>query len=774
MRAGAEILARLREHPRHAALLLIVLALLAGAWAPPALAVLAAAALFMLQPRAAGLAAAVAVLAAGAVADARRAAVDNGRVPARPAEAVRAELELLEPLRRRASGVRAGRARVVGGWATGEQVLLRVRPDANAGLLDAGDRIVASGRMARLGPYERIHRRRGALAALDAAVLRPTGRRGGAMGFLDGIRRRAETALADGSPPARAALLHGMVLGRDHAVEEEVREAFERSGLAHLLAASGTNVMLLVGLVLWAGALAGAPLRLRLVLAGLTVVIYVPVAGGGASILRAGVMGTAALVAIAAGRRTARWYALALAAAVTLLLNPYAAAEPGWQLSFAAVAGLLAWTEPLRQRLREVRGARGWTGSVGAAGADVTAVSAAATLATAPILALHFGEVSLVSLPANLVAAPAVAPVMWLGTVAGVMAQVGVATPLGAVAGWGAAYVGAVARAASAVPGAAVEVAGGAAAALTILLAAIALSWRRRRRVHALARRAWTGNPVAVAASATAVVVLVALSLLPAGRLEIRSGETVISFLDIGQGDATLVQRRETAVLFDTGPPGGPVIRRLHEAGVDRLDALVLTHAQTDHEGEALEVVRRFRPRLVVNGGAGWPSRVQAGLPRAAARTGARVARLAAGERLRVGSLEIAFLWPPRALLEAPPEGDPNDRALVAHLRAGHFSLLLPADAESNVTGVLDLPRVDALKVAHHGSADEGLPALLERLRPTVAAIEVGRGNRYGHPAPSTLAALRGVPRVHRTDRDGTVRLRVRGRAMAVHRSGWR
>ena len=100
---------------------------------------------------------------------------------------------------------------------------------------------------------------------------------------------------------------------------------------------------------------------------------------------------------------------------------------------------------------------------------------------------------------------------------------------------------------------------------------------------------------------------------------------------------------------------------------------------------------------------------------------------------------------------------------------------LLPADAESNVTAALDLPESEALKVAHHGSADPGLPALLERVQPRFAAIEVGRGNTYGHPAPSTLAALRAVGHVVRTDRDGTVRLRVRGTKMTVERGGrWR
>ena len=141
-----------------------------------------------------------------------------------------------------------------------------------------------------------------------------------------------------------------------------------------------------------------------------------------------------------------------------------------------------------------------------------------------------------------------------------------------------------------------------------------------------------------------------------------------------------------------------------------------------------------------------------------------------AGQELRIGALRMRVLWPPRAGPGWRPEGNPNDRAVVAHVRDGDFDLLLPADAESDVTAALPLPRVEALKVAHHGSADDGLPALLERLRPQVAAIEVGEHNTYGHPTPSTLGALRTVPQLLRTDRDGTVRLRVAGGRMRIEK----
>jgi competence protein ComEC len=160
---------------------------------------------------------------------------------------------------------------------------------------------------------------------------------------------------------------------------------------------------------------------------------------------------------------------------------------------------------------------------------------------------------------------------------------------------------------------------------------------------------------------------------------------------------------------------------------------------------------------------------VQRALPAAVAADRSREIVPRAGEVVRLGRIRLRILWPPPP--DGPLAGDPNERAIVARAELGAFSLLLTADAESDVTGALDLAPVTALKVAHHGSADPGLPALLARLHPGVAAIEVGRHNSYGHPAPGTLAALRRVvPTVVRTDRDGTVRLHVLGDRMWLER----
>jgi competence protein ComEC len=744
------------------------------------------------------IAAAAALLIGALVADLRTAALDGGPLPRMHGRAIVARAVLLEPIRERVVGPAVARARLTDGPAQGDVAVLRVRADAHAGSWPGvGELVAVEGEVAPLGAFDAYQRRRGADAAVEVARLQATGqRRGGLAGLVDAARRRAEQGLARALGEDEAALLRGMVLGQDERLDEGVREDFERSGLAHVLAVSGQNVMLLATLVLAAGAVLGLTLRSRLALALALVAFYVPLTGAGPSIQRAGVMGAAGLVAALAGRPTHRWYALGLAALVTLALNPRASGEPGWQLSFAAVVALLALGPPLRGVL-----ARRLPGPV----ADVAAITIAATVGTSPLMAFHFQQVSLAALPANLLAAAAIAPVMWLGMLAAAAAQLApaLATPFNAVNAPLLAFVQWVADTMAAAPAAVLPVRLSSPAALAAAYAALAAGlvalragWRRvsGARTWPLedppvswldGGRTWSaegpsllgaewgrrsssagGRAVAIAVAAGALVLLLFTAtgvdtMPPPAR-----GELVVSFLDVGQGDATLLQKDGVAVLVDTGPPGGPILRRLAEAGVERLDALVITHAQSDHEGAALTVLRRMPVRLIVNGGAGWPTAVQDGLAQAS--PGTRRVAAHAGQMLTLGAIRMRLLWPPPPAADFRPEGDPNHRALVAHVQVGDFDLLLPADAESDVTGALTLPAVEALKVAHHGSADEGLGAMLERTDPEFAAIEVGRGNTYGHPAPSTLSALRAVPHVYRTDRDGTIRLRIRGGAMRV------
>ncbi|MFN8133162.1 MAG: ComEC/Rec2 family competence protein [Solirubrobacteraceae bacterium] len=683
------------------------------------------------------------------------AALDRTALRPLPAGTRAIQAVLLEPPRRSQAGGRYALARLAAGPGHGETVLLRAGRRTRWPVVPVGAILAARVRFVPLGEWDGRARRLGAHAVAIANALRATGRsRGGVSGALDAARERAQRALASGLDPPRAALLRGMVLGQDEALSEAERDRFRRSGLAHLLAASGQNVALLAALVLPLLTAAGVGLRVRLTVVLGLIAAYVPLAGGGPSIQRAGVMGAAALAAGLAGRPASRAYALLLAAAVTLAASPRAAEDPGWQLSFAAVVAILALGPPLRRALR----ARRVPGAV----ADAAAMTVAATLGTAPLLAIHFGRVSLVSVGANLAAAPAVAPIMWLGMVSAAAGQAAPALAVlpNALAQFPLAYLQAVAaaprgsrtppwRPGPPSPGCwrapaprwplrlSRRGAGGAAAPVRCWLPERSPP-RWRRAPSGPGRPGPAGGP---------------------GRL----------FPGRRAGDATLIQHGARAILVDTGPPGAPVLGELRDAGAARLDVLVVTHAQADHEGNAASVLRHVPVGLLLDGGEGATPERRAILAAAQAEHVPRAVP-DAGQVLHAGPLELRILWPRHEDPALHAGIDPNDRAIVAILRDGAFDLYLSADAESNVAAALDLPQVDAMKVAHHGSDDPGLPDLLARLRPQIAAIEVGAHNTYGHPVPATLAALRAVPQVFRTDRDGTVRVKVTGATMTVAR----
>jgi competence protein ComEC len=209
------------------------------------------------------------------------------------------------------------------------------------------------------------------------------------------------------------------------------------------------------------------------------------------------------------------------------------------------------------------------------------------------------------------------------------------------------------------------------------------------------------------------------------------------------------------------------VAEQVEDLGVRRLAAIVLTHPQRDHVGGAADVLGELPVALVLDPRLPAESaEADAALAEAALRD-VRVVTARAGLRFRLGRLRLRVVWPDGP---GPPGADPNDRAVVLVASFGETDVLLTADAESNVTLPLRLPPVEVLKVAHHGSADDGLPELLRRTRPRIAVISCGEGNDYGHPTPSTLAALGEAPGLttFRTDRDGAVVLESDGRSLRI------
>jgi competence protein ComEC len=615
------------------------------------------------------------------------------------------------------------------GRAAGMRLLIRLpresRLPERAG---AGAELALSGRFhaARRSPDDGFDfpahlRRRGVVGELRADRARFTGRlRGGWAGRLDAVRRRADAALGSGLDPPEAELARGMVLGADEAIPATVKEDFRDSGLSHLLAVSGQNVLLLGALALSLLAALGLGHAARIAVLLALIALYVPLTGAGPSIQRAGVMGAASLVAMAAARPLSRWYALGLAACVTLALEPLAYGDPGWQLSFAAVAGILLvapimWLGMLRAGLGQLLGLGG---PLGAAAAHV---NGALGRCLAPLLD---GLERIAALFADAPGAHVALPIDGWDSVAAAYGLLAVAV---------------------------VAARRGARRLDTRASTAVAYVRRLPRRRRAL---------LAVGAA-----LIVALTLARGLAPPPLPGTLTVTFLDVGQGDATLIQHPDgSAVLFDGGPPEGGAARLLRRAGVRRLSAVVMTHASRDHHGGLREVVERFPVGLLVDGGDGTRDRdFQTTVAAARARGVRRIAGLAP-LTFRAGALRVDVLSPlPRP--PGPPPADPNPRAVVAVVASDGFELLLSGDAESETLLGLPLPDVDAIKVPHHGSADPGLPEVLERLRPEIASIPVGE-NDYGHPAPSTVAALRnaGVSTC-RNDRDGSIRVTVgRGR----------
>jgi competence protein ComEC len=621
----------------------------------------------------------------------------------------------------------------------------------------------------RSGPPSRI----AVLGALAVTVL--------SLGHRAEIRDRAEAGLGQGMPPREAALARGFVLGEDEQVDATTVEDFRRSGLAHLLAVSGQNVALLALLAMPFLAALGMPLKARLVWVLGLIAVYVPLAGAGPSIVRAAVMGGLTVIATLAGRRSSRLYALAVAAAVTLVIDPRIAADVGWQLSFAAVLGILALAPPLRRAVAAWLG----RGRLRGALAEGVALTLAATLATAPLIAFHFEGVSTATLVANLLALPAVAPAMWLGMVVAAGSQVpgfpvailnAAEAPLLAYIAQIAAWLG---RPGWAYLHVRLGLSGLVASYVALALGALATpALRRRRRLARMRAARPMSSPAGraarwpsgrrVAGGALALAVLAALVWLP-GRGGVRAATPVaglrVSVLDVGQGDAILLQPAHApAVLVDGGPPGDDLAAKLEAAGVSRLGLAVVTHEQSDHAGGIEDLLGRLPVGRLAY------ARLSRRLRGEAGAAGAAPVRVAAGGSLGSGRLRLEVLWPPRTLLAEPPgRSDPNGQALVLLARWRDFSMLLTADAEAEAVP-LDPGPVDVLKVAHHGSEDAGLDGLLDRIRPKLAVISVGAVNPFGHPSAETLSTLAGhhVPTL-RTDQDGTIVLDVTRGAVVVH-----
>ncbi|MET8622961.1 ComEC/Rec2 family competence protein [Kitasatospora sp. NPDC004669] len=588
------------------------------------------------------------------------------------------------------------------------------------------------------------------------------------------LREGLRTASA-GLPADARGLLPGLVVGDTSRLPDDLVDAFRATDLVHLVAVSGANLAIVLGVLLGAPGQAGtaerrglAPmlglsLRTTALLGTALTLAFVTVCRPEPSVLRAAGTGLIGMLALATGRPRQAVPALAGAVLVLVLLDPFLARSFGFLLSVLATAGLLVlgphWAEALR--------ARRWPHHL----AGALAATAAAQALCAPVTVVLSGHISLVAIPCNLLAELAVAPATLLGFGVLVLHPFfpSVARLLAEPAGVPASWLAFVARRGAELPGGQLAWPGGWFGTVTVALATLAACWaaplllprRTEPGRRARTRRRWTRALV----TGALLVVLLAVLLSPPQLARIATGWPPpgwrLVMCDVGQGDMLALRADEpdSAVVIDTGPDPNAADRCLRDLGITTVPLLLLTHFHADHV-EGVPGVLRGRDVGAVEGTAlDDPPGEAARVVGWAAAAGVPLLRAGRGERRSAGA-ELAWdvVWPdPRAAVEAPGANNASVALLVS--MAGGLRMALLGDLEPPAQSALlgRLGRVDVLKVAHHGSAHQDWD-LTAALRPRLALISCGEGNAYGHPSPRTVDRLRALgATVLRTDRAGDI-----------------
>jgi competence protein ComEC len=548
----------------------------------------------------------------------------------------------------------------------------------------------------------------------------------------------------------RAALVEAMVLGKRGDIPRDLRSQFADAGLAHLLAISGLHVGILTGWVVLVLQWAGIGRRRWLIAAALTWG-YVLVLGFPMPATRAAAFVTIYSIARHRQRHPSPVGVLAVAVTAVVHMNPGAVTAVGAWLSVAAVWGTGWGSRMLPPGLRRLRIAK------------LAASSLGAVLATSPVTAYAFGAVAPIGLLSNLVAIPLAAI-----AVPGIMASLAFGGILAGGAGLVLLLIERVAAWSAAVPaGHLVGVAGaGFALPWAILLLGVVWLARRQRDVRRLWKRLLLGLAVASWA-------LVVADACPADG---RSSGLTIHVLDVGQGDAIAVRTPgDRWVLVDGGPrtrtwDAGQrvVVPFLRRRGADHLASVILTHGDADHVGGVPAVLRSLGATLVLDPGQPLASALYGEYLATVDAMGADWNAARAGDTITVDSVVFAVLHPESEWMEH--QFEPNENSVVIHLRYGCFDALLSGDIGHVVERALlrSVPKVEVLKVGHHGSQGSTSLAWLQALEPSAAVISVGR-NRFGHPAPTVLELLRsqGIG-TWRTDAGGTVTIRTDGRYLRI------
>ncbi|MCC6163806.1 MAG: ComEC/Rec2 family competence protein [Acidobacteria bacterium] len=610
--------------------------------------------------------------------------------------------------------------------------------------------------------------------------------------------------------PIAAATVTAILIGDRSRLPDTLVRDLQHAGVYHVVAISGGNVAIWLALLLWLPHAAGAGTRVGMAWLAAGLLVFAVIVDGGASVARA--------VSVAALVVAARWWdiriagaqALAVAGAMQIAIDPLAIHDPGCVLSFGAAGTLIFIASWPASESHAAFGTRpSWARRLGTATAMMVLATCLIELVLLPISARWFSIATAAGLLANLLAVPAMAVVQvtGLGLLAAAVAWPWAAVVLGAISATG---VHALLRSADIlvvapwlvreVPAPSIAVLGAYYAALGVALTT-ARAIVGARRHAGLRTRLRSGVPtLAWACAAGTVTSLACLTWIVTAGVE-RSAPSpwtwpvashwqhaswphehwlLITMLDVGQGDATVVRFPSGRTwLVDAGGSMGEsfdigarvTTPALWALGHRRIDRVVVTHPHPDHAGGMSTVIRRLAPRELLMGVPVEGDPHQTALVRAAASRGTRIRWVATGESLAEGPVSVQVRHPERPDWDRPRVR--NDDSVVLWIRLGDVGILLPGDigaqVESHVAARVTPAPISVLRLAHHGSASSTTRESLETLDPALAIVSAGRGNRFGHPAPSVLRRLHEAGTgVLRTDRDGAIQLATNGRVVLV------
>ncbi|MGB5925293.1 MAG: DNA internalization-related competence protein ComEC/Rec2 [Dehalococcoidia bacterium] len=617
--------------------------------------------------------------------------------------------------------------------------------------------------------------------------------------WIYSLRERLSVSLARALPEPQGSLSQAILLGLRGNVPDSLHEAFSRTGTAHLLAISGLHMSIIIAILLSLCTLVfGRQRSLYIWLTLALIWLYALLAGMNPPVIRATIMGSLFIIAVYLGRQGSAIIALAFAAAVMVGIQPGLLWSVSFQLSFTAMAGLIllypyfqAWG---RRGVARISGDRETLAATGNMITDVFAASLAATVAVAPLIAYNFGIVSLVGLPATFLTLPALpfiivtsALVGFVGLIASVAAQV-----LGWLAWLFLSYLVFLVGGFDALPHSSLEV-----ATISVwyilgyyaVLAGFIALLNYRTRLADLSSKLTLGMQkvtqsipkprLGVSPKWLVLPLLLVAVLVWSVALTMPDDKLHVSFLDVGQGDAILIQTSNGQdILIDGGPDPQRINLELSErlSFWDRtIDLVVCTQPQADHVTGLVAVLQRYRVDQVLDPGVSYDSAIYQEWLRLIEDKGIQYDVAHAGQEIDLGSgVKMEVLNPPERLWEGTSD-DVDNNGVVLRLSWGTVSFLFTADiraeAELELIGQRANLRSTVLKIAHHGSATSTSEQFLAAVDPEVAVICVGAANPFGHPSLEVLERLTdrlGEDNFCRTDKNGTIEFITDGEKLWV------